>query len=113
MDQHEHENAPDPIPPSAPLQPPAQSPGNYAIASLVLGILAFVACGPCTGVPALIFGMIELQNIKNHRAPVEGRPFALAGAILGGVNSALVVLWIAFSLLVMLLALLGFSGFFN
>ena len=37
-------------------------------------------------------GLIELRNIKNKVSPAEGRPFALVGAILGGINTALVIL---------------------
>jgi hypothetical protein len=79
------------------------SPGGYAIASFILGILSFVTCGPFAGIPAFIFGMIELRNIRNHVAPPEGRPFALAGAILGGINSAFVILAVLLYLLFILL----------
>ncbi len=88
-------------------RPLSGSPSGYAIAAFVLGILSFAMCGPCAGIPALILGLIELQNIKSMRAPPQGKPFALIGAILGGVNFALVVLLILFYLIIMLIAVLG------
>lgn len=78
------------------VQQPSGSASGYAIAAFVLGIAAFITCGPCAGIPALILGLIELRNIKNRVSPVEGKPFALVGAILGGVNTALLVLAILF-----------------
>lgn len=85
------------------------SPGGYAIASFILGILSFVTCGPCAGIPAFILGMIELRNIRNRLSPPEGRPFALAGAILGGINSALVILAVLLYLLfILLMVIIGF-----
>jgi len=81
----------------------SSSPGGYAIASFVLGILSFLTCGPCAGIPAFIFGMIELRNIRNRLSPPEGKPFALAGAILGAINSALIIAGVLFYLLFVLL----------
>lgn len=89
-----------------PRQARSSSPGGYAIAAFVLGIVSFVTCGPCAGIPALIFGLIELRNIRNHTAPVEGKPFALAGAILGGINSAVVIFVIIFYLIFIILTFL-------
>lgn len=88
-------------------RPLSGSPSGYAISAFVLGILSFALCGPCAGVPALILGLVELRNIKCLRAPAQGRPFALIGAILGGVNSALIILVILFYLAIMLIAVLG------
>jgi hypothetical protein len=87
---------------NASLPPHRSSPGGYAIAAFVLGIISFATCGPCAGLPALIIGLIELRNIRNHVSPVEGRPFALAGAILGGINSALAILLVILYVLFML-----------
>ena len=58
----------------------------------MLGILSFVLCGPCTGIPALIVGLIELKNIKEKMSSEEGKAFALTGAILGGANLALAIM---------------------
>ncbi len=87
-------------PPPPPILPPvsasAFTPSGLAITTFVLGILSFVTCGPCFGIPALVLGLIELQSIKNRRSSVEGRPFALAGTILGGVSTGLALLLILF-----------------
>jgi len=77
-------------PPQPVTQPSPSSPSASAIVAFVFGILAFITCGPCTGIPALIIGLIELRKIRNNLSNVEGRPFALVGAILGGINAALV-----------------------
>ena len=82
---------PPPVPP-APAQGMSFAPSGFAITAFVLGILSFVTCGPCLGIPALVFGLIELQKISNRTSSVEGRPFALAGVILGGISCALAVL---------------------
>lgn len=104
------EMTPQRMPPTASLPRPA-SPGGYAIAAFVLGILAFVTCGPCAGIPAFILGMIELRHIKERASPVEGRPFALAGAIMGGINSALAILVILFYAGFILFAVLAHGTF--
>lgn len=86
------------------VRPPSFSPGGAAIAAFVMGILSFMMCGPCTGVPALIVGLIELHNIRDRRSPEEGRPFALAGAILGAVNTAIAIVVV----LIYGIAIIGF-----
>lgn len=86
---------------------PSVSPSGYAIAAFVLGILSFVTCGPCAGIPALILGLVELRHIKNQASPIEGKPFALAGAILGGISSAFLIIVILFYVGVILIALLA------
>ena len=90
-------------------QPP--TPSGYAIAAFVLGILSFITCGPCAGIPAFVLGMVELRHIKERASPVEGRPFALAGAILGGISSALAILMILLYIVVILFALLAHGSF--
>lgn len=93
--------------PVPPVQPQSATPSGYAIAAFVLGIISFVACGPCAGLPAFILGMIELRNIKDKTSPVEGKPFALAGAILGGVNAAIAALMILFYAAIVLIVILA------
>ena len=78
-----------------------------------MGILSFMMCGPCIGIPALIVGLIELRNIRDRRSPDEGKPFAMAGAILGAANTGiaiLVVLFYGIAIFGFLLAL-GDAGF--
>lgn len=96
--------APEPVPP---LQPQSAAPSGYAVAAFVLGILSFVTCGPCAGLPAFILGLVELRSIKDRESPAEGKPFALAGAILGGVNAALAVLVILFYVVAIILLILA------
>ncbi len=104
------ETTPQPVPPVTP-RPQPLSPSGYAITAFVLGILSFVTCGPCAGIPAFIIGMVELRSIKNRTSSVEGRPFALAGAILGGISSALAILIIMFYFVFILIAILAHGSF--
>lgn len=99
------EMTPQPVPPAGP--PRSLAPSGYAITAFVLGILSFITCGPCAGIPAFIIGMVELRNIKNRVSSVEGRPFAMAGAILGGISSALAILIILFYIAFIVIAVLA------
>jgi hypothetical protein len=94
------------IGPALPSQPAPATPGGYAIAAFILGIVSFITCGPCAGIPALVLGLVELKKIRERSAPAEGKPFALAGAILGGINSALAILVLIFYLLFMALVII-------
>lgn len=87
--------------------PRAYSPSGLSIAAFVLGLLAFVGCGPCFGPPALVIGLMELQNIKNHVSSQQGRAYALIGAILGGVSRAFLILFVGFYVVVILIAILA------
>ena len=109
---------PPPLPPiTPPLAPPpvydarAYSPSGLSIAAFVLGLLSFVGCGPCFGLPALVVGLMELQNIKNNISSREGRAFALTGAILGGISIALLILVVGFYVvLIVFFILIEVSG---
>ena len=108
-DQPEMTPAPPMAPP--PVNASAFTPSGLSITAFVLGILSFVTCGPCFGIPALILGLIELQNIKNRRSSTEGRPFALTGTILGGISSALALLLIVFYIVMILVVIVaGVAG---
>lgn len=97
-----------PVPPVVPPsslspQPPKEGNGQ-AIASMVLGILSFVLCGPLFAVPAIILGHMTLGKIRRGVMPADSRGFALAGTILGWVNlglfllfSTAYILWISLS----------------
>ncbi|RJP71872.1 MAG: DUF4190 domain-containing protein [Candidatus Abyssobacteria bacterium SURF_17] len=98
-------SAQQPLPQNIPC--PSASPGGYAIAAFVLGIVSFFTCGPCIGIPALIIGLIELQRIKQRVSPVEGKPFALTGAILGGVNTVFWSLFICFYIVMIVIMILA------
>jgi hypothetical protein len=82
-------------------QPPQQTPGYYpkqsngkAVASLVLGLLslcfAFVA-----GIPAIIFGVLALGDVRRGQGRVGGQGLAIAGIILGCVGSVMTLVNIA------------------
>jgi len=61
-----------------------------AVASLILGLLSFVAC-VFTGVPAIFLGVFGLGDIENPRKRVKGKGMAITGIVLGGLSSFLVV----------------------
>ena len=85
------ENSP-PIPPD-PQGPVTPQEGNgQAIASMVLGILSFVFCGPFFSVPAVILGHMCLGKVRNGVMSQDARGFAMAGTILGWINLGLFIL---------------------
>ncbi len=72
---------------------PSQTSGK-AIASLVLGLFTFVFC--ClTGIPALIFGILGLNDINNPKKRVTGKGMAITGIVLGGLSMLAVPIQIA------------------
>jgi O-antigen/teichoic acid export membrane protein len=83
------------------------SPSGLSIAAFVLGILSIVSCGPCFGLPALVIGLIELQNIKKQISSVEGRAFALTGAILGGISLTLSFLFVFAYIVIVVIAIMA------
>ncbi len=70
-------------------------PSGLAITSLVLGILSFCCCGLFAGIPALIVGWIENNNIKAGKSSEKGKWMALVGIILGLLSILLSCLSIA------------------
>jgi hypothetical protein len=69
-----------------------------AVASLILGLLSFVAC-VFTGVPAIFLGISGLSDIENAKKRVKGKGMAITGIVLGGLSSFLVVPAILIALL--------------
>ena len=70
-----------------------------AIAGLVFGLWCF---GPLPGIAALIMGLMALSQIKKTPEKVGGKPFAIAGVIIGGINVAfygLLFLWFLLALI--------------
>ncbi len=78
--------------------PPPQEGNGLAIASMVLGIVSFVLCGPLCSVPAIILGHISLGKIRRGAMSQEARGFAMAGTILGYINILMVALGLFFVL---------------
>ncbi len=70
-----------------------------AIASLVLGILAYTSCCGCfiLAVPAVIFGHLAIRSIRKGER--SGKGLALAGLILGYISIALTVLLAIYAIL--------------
>lgn len=55
------------------------------IVSLVLGILSLCCyMAPITGLAALVTGFLGLKNINNNPSVYGGKPFAIAGMVVGG-----------------------------
>ena len=80
---------PTPGQPYANLTPPQNS--GTAIASLVLGCLAFLTCG-LTSIPAVICGHIALSQISKAAGRLTGNGMAIAGLITGYLTCVLLVM---------------------
>lgn len=71
------------------VQPPKS---GLAITSLILGIAGLFTCG-LTAIPAIIFGVVALNQIK--RDGVGGRGQAVAGTVLGGIFTlGWIIFWV-------------------
>lgn len=81
---------------------PNASASGRAITAMVLGILAFVSCGPLTGIPAIIVGKAEMNAIKQGQAPPAGMTIAKIGFYTGIVSTVLFALGLAFVFLAVL-----------
>ncbi len=96
-------SSPPPIQPRPPAPP--QEGNGLAIASMVLGIVSFVVCGPLCSIPAVILGHMSLGKIRRGDMSQEARGFAMAGTILGWINLALVAIGV-----IVFLGLVLFAG---
>jgi Protein of unknown function (DUF1559)/Domain of unknown function (DUF4190) len=67
-------------------RPPATS--GKAIASLVLGIASLI-CSVVTGLPAILFAILGLRDIKRSDGRLTGSGLAIAGLVLGIVGTVL------------------------
>jgi len=87
-----------------------------AIASLVLGIVAFpsICCygipGVAFGVTALILGRVSLRKIRAANGMIGGHGIAQAGWICGLVAAVLGGLYGLFTLAVLLFGIFGSAG---
>ena len=54
-----------------------------AIAGIVFGMWCF---GPLPGIAALIMGLLALSQIKKTPEKVGGKPFAVAGVVIGSIT---------------------------
>jgi type II secretory pathway pseudopilin PulG len=76
---------------------PPQTSGK-AVASLTLGFFSLF-CSFLTGIPAIIFGILGLSDIKHSGGRVSGWGMAVAGIVLGSVGAALSTIAILIALL--------------
>ncbi len=80
----------------APVQPVYASPpyeggaSARAVASLVLAIASWVACGVLTGVPAFFLARAELSSIDRGESSPAGKSLAQAAYWIGLVNLVIV-----------------------
>ena len=69
-----------------------------AVASLVLGVLSF-CFSIFAGVPAFVFGIIALNEIGRSNGKLTGNGMAIAGMILSGISTLLIVPGVLIALL--------------
>ena len=82
----------------APLTPPGVAPAacqtsGFAIASLVLGIVALIS-GGLAAIPGIILGIVGVRQINRSGGRLAGRGLAVAGMWLSGVGVFLLLLGI-------------------
>jgi len=100
-----------PMPPGVwqPPQPPyqrrtTQPSQGLALGSMIVALsgLLFGGClGPIPGIIALVLGLTALSQIKKSPERVGGKPFAVAGVIIGALTVAfylLFLLWIVLAI---------------
>jgi hypothetical protein len=76
-------------PPPPPYRPNKQPSHGLALASMIVGIAGMVlgGCfGPLPGLVALVLGLTALSQIKKSPDQVGGKPFAIAGVIIGAIS---------------------------
>jgi RsiW-degrading membrane proteinase PrsW (M82 family) len=76
---------------------PTRKTNGMAITALILGISSFIFV--ITSIPAIIFGVIALNQIKKDPSQ-EGKGMAVAGLVCGSIVTFLAVLAIIFFVLV-------------
>lgn len=82
-----------PVVPNPPTYNPQMSgprTSGAAIAALVLGILCFICFGPLAAIPAIICGIVALNNISKSGGALQGKGMAIAGLVMGIVGVLLV-----------------------
>ncbi len=86
-------------PPPPPYRPNQQPSQGLALASMIIGIVGIVlggCLGPLPGLVGLVLGVIAISQIKKSPEKFSGRPFAMAGIIIGAITTAfylLLLLW--------------------
>lgn len=62
-----------------------------AIASLILGLFSLL-CSIFTGIPAIILGVLGLNDVNSSRGRITGGWMAITGIVLGGLGSTFVAI---------------------
>jgi hypothetical protein len=79
-----------PPPPPVYVKSPSQGLALASMITAVLGLIVGTFClGPIPGIVAVILGLIALSQIKKTPEKVGGKPFAIAGVVIGGVTVAI------------------------
>lgn len=82
-----------------------------AVASLVLGIAGFVACGPFSAIPGMILGKSVMNAVREGRAPASDEALAKVGFYISmGVTilyGLLLLVVLAFGLLPVIVSLIN------
>jgi hypothetical protein len=91
-------------PPPSPFRSNKQASQGLALASMIVGLLGIFTggCfGPVPGFIALVLGWMALSQIKKSPETVGGKPFAMAGVIIGAISLVfylLLLIWFLLSL---------------
>jgi hypothetical protein len=80
-------------------QQPKQGASGRAIAALILSLIGIFLCGLFTSIPGMILGKMEMNAIREGRAPAAGDGFAKTGFYAGMVGTGLSFLCGGFYLL--------------
>jgi hypothetical protein len=96
------------------MQPGAESlvkpkTSGLAIASLILGICGFVACG-IPGIVGWILGIVGLSSIKKSAGQLKGEGLAIAGIVVSTISVILVPMCILIAILTPALTSTGNQG---
>ena len=79
---------------AVPLSTPVEKASGLALTALICGILSFCCCGMIAGIPAIVIGWLENNNIKNGKSSEKGKWMALTGLILGFVSILMTCIWL-------------------
>lgn len=104
-------NVPPAIPQSAGPVTRGSDQQGKAVASLVLGIAGFVACGPFSAIPGMILGKSVMNAVREGRAPASDEMLAKVGFYISmGVTilyGLLLIIVLAFGLLPVIASLIS------
>ena len=95
-------------PPPPPYRPPtnARPSQGLALASMITAIAGIIfgmwCFGPLPGIAAVIMGLLALSQIKKTPEKVGGKPFAVAGVIIGGITLVFYLVWFLWFLLALI-----------